>query len=564
MSAGPQEAIAGPVVTRVSAPVQSRRLLLEAGALLLAAGVFLVSVLPNLANHPTITDDEMWIMSSAYKLASQGVFGSDMFEGFYNADRHYFFNMPGHHFVMAGAFKLFGAGILQARLVGVVYGLATLLLAYLLGRRLAGTAGGVLTVVLLLFVRFNMGFDTGLPLQELSASMRYDLAPVPFMLAGTLVLLGGTSLARAAAAGALFGVATLMQFYGVFMFPIALAFLWLERMERRQRLQFCGALLAAALVVGLPYGVYILAHFQDFRGQVATVDQRNDFLRPGFYLNSLRREPERFLRPLGFKEIPRAEDFRVTQPRFLSLQEMVQRRPSAKIAVLAGLPASIALFGARLRLGPSREARMMLLCLLGLPLQYTLFESLKLYIYWIPVIPFLCAGMAAFSLQLLRLWRIDRPHALAAAATCLVLLLFLAEGGVARLNGIRVAQKATDYELLSQRLRQYVPEGSRVVGSTSLWWALRNTDYRSYFLFFYLTHPNAREYRTTIDAYLRDSGAEYLVINRLAAGELAQHLVPKDFADYDAYMRTHARLVMALHGDLLRSSYGFIDIWKLE
>src|SRR5471032_3299118 len=107
----------------------------------------------------------MWVFSGAYKLAAHGVFGSDMFAGFFNADSHYFFNMPGHHFVLAGAFKLLGYGVLQARLVSVAYGLATLLLTYVLARRIYGVAVAMLSIALLLFLRLNMGFDTGLPLQ---------------------------------------------------------------------------------------------------------------------------------------------------------------------------------------------------------------------------------------------------------------------------------------------------------------------------------------------------------------------------------------------------------------
>jgi hypothetical protein len=29
-------------------------------------------------------------------------------------------------------------------------------------------------------------------------------------------------------------------------------------------------------------------------------------------------------------------------------------------------------------------------------------------------------------------------------------------------------------------------------------------------------------------------------------------------------MRTHATLVVGLQGDLLHSSYGFIDVWKFD
>src|SRR4029453_11096178 len=91
---------------RLSALVQARHQQVEVAALRLSIFILLISVLPTAANHPTITDDEMWVFSSAHKLATDGVFGTDMFAGFFNADTHYYFNMPAHHVVMAAAFKL--------------------------------------------------------------------------------------------------------------------------------------------------------------------------------------------------------------------------------------------------------------------------------------------------------------------------------------------------------------------------------------------------------------------------------------------------------------------------
>ena len=119
MAAGVSRTTDEPLTTRLAAFAHSRRLVIEACVLAGAIAILLVSTLPNLANHPTLTDDEMWVFSSAYKLAKHGVFGTDMFGGFFQAESHYYFNMPLHHFVMAGAFKLLGYGIVQARLVGV-------------------------------------------------------------------------------------------------------------------------------------------------------------------------------------------------------------------------------------------------------------------------------------------------------------------------------------------------------------------------------------------------------------------------------------------------------------
>jgi hypothetical protein len=564
-----------------------RKRFFEATVLAVAGLVFLVSVLPNLANHPAITDDEVWVMSAADKIARNGVFGSDMFRGFFGADHTYFFNLPAHHFAVAAAFKVLGAGVLQARLVGVAYGLVTIVVTYFLARRLYGVGAAVLALVLLLFLRLNMGFDTGLPLQELAASLRYDLAPVPFILGGFFVLLGGDSWRRAGLAGALFGLATLLQFYGVFALTAAGAFFLLQptrggtalggeteanaatgfgqRFERRLSpgLKLVAALWGAALLVCLPYGVFVLAHLHDFRGQAGTVGNRDDFASPGFYMRNVIHEVDRFVRPLGFKEVPRGADARLVEPRYLGLGEALRRRPSAKLAILIGLPAALVFTGWRAFRGKRRSDRLLFCFLAGLPLQYALFDQLKLYIYWIPVVPFLCIALAPLLIRLVRPPPGDRVRLALAAGTALCLFLVLAEGSAARINGIRSAGRESDYTSIGRTLHATVPPGSRVVGSTGLWWALRDTDYRSYFLFFYLTSPEAGEYRTTISAFLQGLQPDYLVLTRLGVEELQKHLVPADRADYESYLDKNAALVERLDGPEIHS-YGYIEVWRFR
>jgi 4-amino-4-deoxy-L-arabinose transferase-like glycosyltransferase len=564
MDAGLERTVEPSAAARFAAFVQERRLFIEAALLVLAIAILFVSVLPNLANHPTLTDDEAWVMSSAYKLAEEGVFGSDMFAGFFHADERYFFNMPAHHFMIAGAFKLLGAGIVEARLVGLVYGIATLVLAYLIARKLYGVAAGALTLGLLLFLRLNIGFDTGLPLPELAANMRYDLAPVPFILGGVYLLLGGSTFRRAAGAGALLGFAVLLQFYGAFMLPIAAAFLASESLPRKQRAKLIGVLAGAAALVALPYALFIASAPDDFAGQAGTIDRRADFHQPSFYIDNLTREADRFIRPLAFKEVPRGADHALVDPQWLSLQETVTRRPSAKAAVLLGLPLALGVMALRTVRERSRGDRLMLLCLGGLVAQYALFESTKFYIYWMPVVPFLCIGIAAFATSVLRPPSRGVLHLAAAAATVLVLTVFLGEGSVARIGGIRAADGAMNYEKVSREIHQHVPPGSRVVGSTSLWWGLRDMDFRSYFLFFYLTRPDTGESRMTISEFLDDFDAEYLVLTRLAMGELETYLVPEDRRNWQSYMEHHGTLVARIHGPVVIKGYGFIDIWKFD
>jgi 4-amino-4-deoxy-L-arabinose transferase-like glycosyltransferase len=557
-----------PAWSRVLSPYLTghRRILLEAGVLTASTLVFLVSVLPNLANHPAVTDDEVWVMSASYKLARSGVFGSDMFRGFYHADQTYFFNLPAHHFAVAAAFKVLGAGVLQARLVGVGYGLATLFLTYFLARRLYGLSAAGLAVVLLLFLRLNMGFDTGLPLQELSASIRYDLAPVPIVLAGFWVLLGGSTLARAAIAGALFGLATLFQFYGVFAVVAAAVFFLLEPGAAVLRVRLIAVLAGATLLVCLPYGVFAASHLHDFRGQAGTVGKRDDFTSPGFYLHNLRNEVDRFIPPLslpvGFTG-PKGPDPLTAVPTRISPLEALPRRPSAKIGVILGLPAALIFAGWRGFREGRRADRLFFVFLASLPLAYALFDQLKLYVYWVMVVPFLCIGAAAVLAHLLRPPNGDRLRLALGVVAALGLLFVVGEGTVARIRGIRAAGTESQYAILEHRLHEVVPSGSRVVGSTSLWWALHDREFRSYFLFFYLTAPNAAEYRTTIPGFLQDFKPQYLVLTRLGESELQKHLITADLTAYQDYVSRNAVLVERLEGPDVHS-YGYIDVWRFQ
>ncbi len=128
-----------------------------------------------------------------------------------------------------------------------------------------------LSLGLLLFLRLNIGFDTGLPLQELATNARYDLAPVPLMLGVALLLLGRPSLPRATLAGALCGLAMLLQFYGIFMLPVLAAFLWFEPLSVRERLRLIATAVVAGWLVLMPYGGWALANFDLLKLQARTI-----------------------------------------------------------------------------------------------------------------------------------------------------------------------------------------------------------------------------------------------------------------------------------------------------
>jgi hypothetical protein len=347
------------------------------------------------------------------------------------------------------------------------------------------------------------------------------------------------------------------------MLPVLLAFLWLEAREQKERLKLVAAPIVAAALVLVPYGAWVLSNYEDFKGQAGTIDNRADFNDPLFYIENLVDEPNRFLRPLAFKEVPRGEDPDTTDPRWLSLQETLTRRPSAKIAVLIAIPATLLFLACRAFREHDRVSRLLFLALAGLLAQFALLDQTKFFIYWIPVVPFLCIGIACLSWWALSRAVQNRGTLLLGAAVATVLLLFAAEGSVARLNGLRTAQDATSYAGLTQDVHEVVPSGSRVVGSTSLWWGLRDTDYRSYFLFFYLTRPDSGPYRTSVSGFLNDFDPDYLVLTELAWEELEEHLVGDDYNELLRYLNDNARLETVLRGPEYQA-YGFVEVWRFR
>jgi 4-amino-4-deoxy-L-arabinose transferase-like glycosyltransferase len=387
-------------------------------ALAVLAVFYLLTTVPNLANDPIVGGDEGWIMSASEKLAREGVFGSDLFAGFYNAEERYYFNLPLHHLVLAGVFKVAGVGLAQARMVGVVFGLAALVLTYLLGRRLGGAYVGLGAAVLLVLLRLNLTPFTGLTLTDLGAIVRYDLVTVPYAL-GAVYLLARSperpTLLAVAGAGLLLGLASLTQFIGAFfILPVAL-FLLTTALPRQARVQQVAVLGVMVLLPFLPYFAFIAQDVEGFRGQARAVEQETSFLSPSFYLENLRSEPDRYATSTGLEAAPD------------SLRD-VARRPSARLAMFLVAPLALAAAAYQGFRG-SANHRLLTFLLLALVVEFALFESTKRFVYWVAVVPFLCLAIADLGRVALQ-WRPGQQEArwLAAAGVAVVAVVFAIEG----------------------------------------------------------------------------------------------------------------------------------------
>ena len=117
--------------------------------------VYLAISLHHLDTVPMVYEDEPWESSTGWKLANEGVFGSDMFEGWHGMEHHCYAFMPLHPMMLALFFRVLGLGVAQARLEIVLVGLAVLVGTFYLGRRLFGPRVGLLSLLFLLCVRLT-------------------------------------------------------------------------------------------------------------------------------------------------------------------------------------------------------------------------------------------------------------------------------------------------------------------------------------------------------------------------------------------------------------------------
>jgi 4-amino-4-deoxy-L-arabinose transferase-like glycosyltransferase len=450
---------------------------------------------------------------------------------------------------------VFGVGVVQARLLSVLFGLLALVLTYAVGRRLAGAAAGVGAAALLVLLRLNLTPLTGLSLTDLGATVRYDLIAVPFGLAAVLLIasrLSSPSTWAVAAAGALVGLAALTQFIGAFFFaPIAIYLVTLTVLPFARRLLLVVVLGVAAALPFLPYGAYIASDLDDFRGQARAGNEeigasRTDLFSPAFYPRQLGNELERYQAATGLNDVPS------------SLQELAER-PSARLALLVVAP--LALVHLLLRMRGSLPHRLLALLLVCLALQLALFESTKRFVYFIVVAPFLCIAIADLACAV---WQ-ARPRLLAQrlvlrGAAALVLLVFAAEGLAVAAQDVRDAPDAPDYAALQSRLEAALPSGAIAMGDNRLWPALRDRDLRSLLLLFYFTNPDISQEETTdVFGAMQRVDVDYLLLSPLSRSVLTS-LSPRDAADFERFLRERAVLETTVDS----RSYGPIDVYQIE
>ena len=122
------------------------------GIVLVGIGLLLFIGLYNQPYYPKTWQDEGFVLQGALNLARYGQYAMKSSEGFRLLDQPLIANGPGVVLPITAAFYFLGIGLIQARLVMIVFLVIVTVLFFVLANRLYGVSAAIISVLLLLAV----------------------------------------------------------------------------------------------------------------------------------------------------------------------------------------------------------------------------------------------------------------------------------------------------------------------------------------------------------------------------------------------------------------------------
>ncbi|MGH7551868.1 MAG: ArnT family glycosyltransferase, partial [Longimicrobiales bacterium] len=526
-------------------PNSTRRITHQA-ALGVMALVFVLVSLQDLTVLPIVGEDEPWAASASYKLAQEGVFGSDLFAGHHNAEKRIYFWPPLYYLGVAASFVLFGVGVVQMRLPAVASGLAILLLTYVLGRQIGGARLGLLAAALRLVMRIASGWNdtTGIPLVDLARVSRYDILVPVFGLLALWTFNRAEDTRRTSqyvATGVLIGLAALSHLYGAFVLPALIVIQVLRRGFAVLHERGTWAMSAGALLPWIPVLVYVAIGWEDFVAQQQMYADRYRLLDPRFYLSNLRMEIYRY---------------RLLAPRDLSGLWFV-RQFGTWVGVF-GVPISLGTILASRQRNEPAFALAVALIVQGL-LNALLLRS-KMYNYIIALWPLAVILLAWLAL---RSWDAARWRGVR-AALAFALFLVAVEGVLRIAHRHDVARRTTPYDDYTRRVAAHIPSDSRVLGLQHYWLGLRQFEYRSWLLPIFMVRDPATS--LSLDDALERVRPKVVLVDRHMGGFFEGAADPSNpyHADYVGLQRFLARHEARLDAVVRDSTYGDMRVYRVR
>ncbi|HVG21318.1 MAG TPA: glycosyltransferase family 39 protein [Blastocatellia bacterium] len=116
----------------------------------LVAGGFLLVATQRLGAAPVPDTDESYMLQTSYEMLYRGKLALP-FRRYLGGDieNNWHSFTPLHYMIQSGFLKLFGWGLLQGRVFNLITAMLTLLMAYLIGRKLFGWAAGLVAALML-------------------------------------------------------------------------------------------------------------------------------------------------------------------------------------------------------------------------------------------------------------------------------------------------------------------------------------------------------------------------------------------------------------------------------
>ncbi len=515
----------------------------SAAALAVAAIIYLIGTLPHLGAWPPVGEDEPWIASGAWELATTGQYASHLFAGYAKSETRLTPIAPLHGVVLSGVFATLGTGVARMRLLTVAAGLGILLLTWLLGRLLLNDRAAAIGVLLLSLLPIAAGGGgTGIPLIDISRICRPDALAAMLGLAGFLLFeraerQGGQ--VGHALAGALIGLGITTHPVAGFWVPAILLLMLLRRghttFRRREPWQLA---LGVALAL-LPLAIDLAMHWPLVLAQARPQAARFAVADPHFYPSNLLREYHRYGSLLGSSRVP---------------------GPSLTLAAICLVAAMVAALRPLRSQGPLDGGASLAIALGAQVIFLALLISQKTFNYTIGLMP---PAMLLISWIGCRWWE-RYPRWPVRALLLLALATVVADGAHRISRDRRMAAEATPYDRFEERIARVIPPGSRVLGLQHYWLGLRSYDYRTWLVPIYHASPELTHAPMPLDEAIEQVAPDVILIDRHMRSyldELADPANPRhhQLVELRRYAERHGMARMAIIED---ATYGRMDVYR--
>jgi 4-amino-4-deoxy-L-arabinose transferase-like glycosyltransferase len=519
------------------------------GITLSALLIYLFVSLNQLSVFPPVGEDEPWIAAASYKLARDGVYGSDLFKGHYGMERHVYEHMPVYSLLQAGVFRLFGVGVVQMRLLSVAFGAALAVAVWAVGCQIAGERAGALAAVLMIGLRLADGGDaTGILLLDRARISRYDIAvPVFGLLALIAFNRAERTRARAwyATTGALAGVSSLSHLYGLFWMPVFVLVIVARQGRRSMRDRALWMMLVGFAAVCAAWVAFVVTGWSDYLAQMRPYSDRFDLFNPSFYLTNAVHEIDRYR--FIYRFAPDG-NLRLARPGFWT--------------ALFGIPAAVAAmlwYTKRQRHDPVFALAVASIVQVSM---FTILLSTKSPNYVIALWPLGVLSIAWFGLWLWNRW----PDAYWRAGLVVLLSFILIEGGSRVRHAQKIGRQTTSYDWFESQVAACIPADSLVLGFQHYWLGLRQFSYRTWLLPLAFANPVLYHDAVSFDRAIERVDPDVVLVDRhwadlIEATKDPEHPYHSVHAGFEAFTTRHQMEPLCVVRD---RTYGTMEVYRVR